>query len=535
MKKGKTFPVVICLLIAVLSVLPVPSSAGTEYVPAGEPISTEAEFLAIKAEGEYYLANDITLNSTCRTLFKGVLNGNGKKLTVSAPVFATLGGTVRDLTIEGTVEATGDAGALATQITHVELYNVTSAVNVRTQKGGKAGGLFGFSRNAGSALLVGCVNKGNIVCEEKTTAVNVGGLIGQCDNLTAYDCRNYGTITARGTETIAGGILGRGVVNPGRNTVSFYRCANYGEIESGKIVGGIAGYAGCSGNLALTPFRFDYCANSADLKGALYSGGIAGYAYGTDTQQFMLYACVNSGTITGGNSSGGFVSHFFAYCNSNYSGIRYCLGAGKLTANSGTKAYLCMFGESSARGAANIGIRDNYLADDSIAWFTYALDDSNSAARVKIGVAEKINAVTMIPAEWVATGEAVMYVNRMAEKNLFYQDLANGGKPDVFPESGIVTYDFSSDDDRLVNGTEPRLPLPDYDVPVDTAGINYAPDVPETEPETTTGEEPSTDAPETSEPDGEAKKKGCGSAAFVPALICAVLAVPTLRKKNENL
>ena len=90
----KTF---LCLLsiIMILSMLPHFSASAA----SGTPISTADEFMAMKSGGEYYLAADITLPSTYGQPFEGVLDGNGKTLTVSAPVFADFSGKVMNLTV----------------------------------------------------------------------------------------------------------------------------------------------------------------------------------------------------------------------------------------------------------------------------------------------------------------------------------------------------------------------------------------------------------------------------------------------------
>ena len=87
----------------------------SNYTAEGTPITDAAGFAAMEADGKYYLANDITIDATWNAgnevsstyannaAFMGSLDGNGKTITTSAPLFANLCGTVKNLTVEGTL------------------------------------------------------------------------------------------------------------------------------------------------------------------------------------------------------------------------------------------------------------------------------------------------------------------------------------------------------------------------------------------------------------------------------------------------
>ena len=63
-------------------------------------ITSEADFAAMNENGKYYLANDITVSAAYANAFSGVLNGNGKKITVNGTsLFGTFTGTLKNVQI----------------------------------------------------------------------------------------------------------------------------------------------------------------------------------------------------------------------------------------------------------------------------------------------------------------------------------------------------------------------------------------------------------------------------------------------------
>ena len=76
-------------------------------------VSTAAD--ATEPTAKYYLAADITLAATYETPFWGILDGNGKTLTVTHPIFADFSGEVKNLKIKGEIYYTdADAAGFAT-------------------------------------------------------------------------------------------------------------------------------------------------------------------------------------------------------------------------------------------------------------------------------------------------------------------------------------------------------------------------------------------------------------------------------------
>ena len=115
----------LCLTMLGCSMSVFPITANGEEQPAGTPISTVDEFLAMSPSGEYYLAGDIDFSGKTYTKnlytksFSGVLDGNGHALlgiTVSATnsdagIFANgFHGTLKNLTF-GSANAPNNYGS----------------------------------------------------------------------------------------------------------------------------------------------------------------------------------------------------------------------------------------------------------------------------------------------------------------------------------------------------------------------------------------------------------------------------------------
>lgn len=100
MKKTVALVVALGMLFALVSmVIPIGAKSNT---PSGIAINSESELLAMTPNGNYYLNKDITVTATYSSCFSGVLDGNGKKITIGnsgiRSVFAQVSGTVKNLT-----------------------------------------------------------------------------------------------------------------------------------------------------------------------------------------------------------------------------------------------------------------------------------------------------------------------------------------------------------------------------------------------------------------------------------------------------
>ena len=349
MKKTLAILMALCMILSICSI-------SIAAAPAGTAIKSEADFLAMDAAGTYYLANDITLTQSYASAFTGTLDGNGKTVTVSAPMFVNFAGTAKNFTIAGavTVEA-GHAGALAIDSlggTAVVLENITNNASVTGPDvvGGLIGQM-GASDSAGVSLTVtGCVNNGTITGVQQT-----GGLVGYAFFNTGNDlatdagalftaCVNNGTVSSTLGHT--GGILGRTAYS---KSVAFVKCINNGAVCGGHNTGGIFGHA------TSTVTYMTYCQNNGEITNveapatdSVYAGGLIGYGQGTKAKTMPasdgFYAnkiefCINTGNVIGAYRAGGIAASTGASGAYGLSLTQYCINTGDITSRGlGTSA-----------------------------------------------------------------------------------------------------------------------------------------------------------------------------------------------------
>ncbi len=334
-------------------------------------IDTVAELKAISSSGNYRLTADITLSDgSTLPAFSGNFDGNGHTVKgLTAPLFTSLSGCVSDLTLEGTVTASGSAavGALAkTASGDLTVKNVTVNCTVKAASATGVAGFIGsvaFSK-AGTVSFENCVNKGAV-----SGAANVAGFVGQVSNSsTAYTtveatlCINEGAIsmTSQSANIGVGGIVGYG----GRySEVIADKCSNRGNISS---AGGDNGLGGIYGGGSWTSgdaqkFTARYCSNYGNVtvgSGRGRAGGICGRMnrYGST---YLLEYCYNVGTITTGEDS---ASGIFSYTNSSASlTVRYCYSAGTLKTVGGGELHPIAASGAAAQAVA----KDNYYINST--------------------------------------------------------------------------------------------------------------------------------------------------------------------------
>lgn len=120
-----------------------------------------------------------------------------------------LGGTIRNLTVSGSVKGSGHTGGIAGGADGGTFENCANLCVVQSDstEGGTTGGIIGFAHNMNYELIVrDCYNVGSI------TGRNAGGIIGQCINTsgTIRNCYNAGTVT--GTASV-GAIIGNPLID----------------------------------------------------------------------------------------------------------------------------------------------------------------------------------------------------------------------------------------------------------------------------------------------------------------------------------
>ena len=342
MKKTFSILMALCMILSICSI-------SIAAAPAGTAITSEADFLAMDAAGTYYLANDITLTQSYASAFTGTLDGNGKTVTVSAPMFVNFAGTAKNFTIAGAVTvAEGHAGALANDSvggTAVVLENIVNNASVTGSD--VVGGLIGQfgakdAANGISLTLTGCVNNATVTGVQQT-----GGLVGYGFFNTGNDlateagatftaCVNNGSVSSTLGHT--GGLLGRSAYS---KNVVFTKCVNNGAICGGHNTGGLFGHA------TSTVTYMTYCQNNGTITNveapatdSVYAGGLIGYGQGTKADTLTAgdgyYAnkiefCVNTGAVTGAYRAGGIAASTGASGAYGLSHISYCINTGNVT------------------------------------------------------------------------------------------------------------------------------------------------------------------------------------------------------------
>ena len=319
-----------------------PEPPAPEYPAA---IKTAEDFANMNADGEYYLAADITIDATWNggkevtatyaenTAFVGILDGKGHTVTVTAPLFASFAGTIKDLTIVGDITANtiGETvihGGAVSRWTKGEAHfsNIINKANITGSK--STGALVGYGATGSVLVAENCVNYGNFDCSDQ-----VGGIFGyiQDTSVTITGCENYGTLN---TANYGGGIIGRF----GRDAadialgslVTIRDCTNNGKVTSAKgQTGGILGYL-------IGGAEIYNCVNNGEIVNTTaQSGGIFG-ATGDKASTTTVYieGCVNNGLIKGVNYIGGIAARVGRAAQSGKGNYRVvnCVNYGEIQA-----------------------------------------------------------------------------------------------------------------------------------------------------------------------------------------------------------
>jgi len=326
----RTLSIILCLVM-VLSLVAVSAYAAPKadevgkvasgYTPEGTGIASLAE--ATDPAGKYYLKNDITVSATIDVAFAGTIDGNGKTITVSAPIFNEFNGTFKNAVIAGAIdesaaESTHVGTVSRTVGTEATFENVKNTATVKAWlkvNRNSAGGLVGYTK--GVVTFKNCANTADI------NGYCAGGLIGHLSGsasaVYAEGCTNSGNISDTGTVKVSnagavGGLVGLADSTP---KFSFKDCHNTGNISgvcgketntSNTTTGGILGYnyMGKDKNTSIeTSGLFENVSNTGTIEGTNQVGGICGFAGATT----VCKNAVNKGNVTStGNYAGGIFS-----------------------------------------------------------------------------------------------------------------------------------------------------------------------------------------------------------------------------------
>ena len=197
-----------------------------EFNLYGEPSYTDISSLSqiTSPDGYYRLTADVS-DTPDVTEFSGFLDGNMHKISgVSAPLFTTLTGTVKNVILENvTISGTGNTGAIAaTANDAARIYNV-GILSGSVSGTGYTGGLVGLLD--GTARVINCYSYADI-----TGGTTVGGIVGYNNVATTatnlktmvMNCMFYGNITGGTTKSPVYG--GKNINNNqgGLNTFNYY-------------------------------------------------------------------------------------------------------------------------------------------------------------------------------------------------------------------------------------------------------------------------------------------------------------------------
>ena len=359
-------------------------AVATDATPTGTPITSLSQ-ISDKA-GDYYLATDIVSNNTTVSgTFTGTLDGNGKTITTSVPLFNDLGAgaEVKNLTTAGTLTTTEvNYGVVAKTATGAfTMTNCTNNANITYTVSGTdhvhIGGFVG-KVTAGGVTMTNCTNNGNISISAKNTAkqARVGGLIGYNEvkattpvtNATYTGCINYGTIRDNSSFSLLGGLIG--FYSNAAENYTFNACKNFGAITGGDMggkVGGLIGvsdknnthnYIDCHNNAVISSaknivgglvgqdggaFTFNGCTNKGEVKRTEYVsqgvaiGGIIAYASAAATHNYI--DCVNEANLTAPYLIGGIVGDDRGTLT-----MKGCQNKGNITGPQGSTVYANMGG-----------------------------------------------------------------------------------------------------------------------------------------------------------------------------------------------
>jgi len=256
-------------------------SFGTDY-DAGAwmeamPVYTEAELVTAlnAAVGEdilVVLAKDIVLTEAWTPIgdkdageyFTGVLDGNGHTISgldiasndYDALISAAKDATIKNLTVEGTVNGVNAAGIVARLEGNSVVENCVNKVAVTGTT--KAGGIVSNVTGA-DAKIVNCTNDADVSCS-RAAAGGVGGIVGYVNGNASVDiinCTNNGDVTGTANQT-TGAVVGNA---GGASAGMIAGFTNTGDISGNNFVGdGLGRWLEDANGLVLA----GYCATPAN-------------------------------------------------------------------------------------------------------------------------------------------------------------------------------------------------------------------------------------------------------------------------------
>ena len=208
------------------------------------------------------------------------------------------GGTVKDLTVSGSVSGSGMGVGGVVGLNRGSITDCAFSGNINGSVW-YVGGVVGYNDGG---RVENCYNTGAVSGGE-----DVGGVVGRNDEGHVTNCTNTGSVKGSGDRV--GGVVGYNDEGHVEN------CYNTGAVNSsGNYVGGVVG-ENPSG-------RVENSYNTGAVSGGEYVGGVAGYNYfrGSVTNSY------NTGAVSGGEDVGGVVGQ-----NNSSSTVKNCYNTGTVT------------------------------------------------------------------------------------------------------------------------------------------------------------------------------------------------------------
>lgn len=389
-KKSLSAILALAMLVGILAMLPITTSAASDAGTADNPIviASTSDWNALATTlasasntgGVSYVVLTADLDfegSTVTPLALGSLSvhieGNDhtvKNYKATVGLIEALGdnSTVQNLhvigaTVSGSATYVGGLVGSAKDglvMTNVTTDSTTTVTNSSTSSDAGTGGLVGAFVDGSSNfdfVLRHCINRASVSGKS-----NVGGLVGDMNNefchLTLQACENYGAVT---NAKIAGGLFGS--ISLALN-VTLKECLNNATVSGSTAAGGLIGQnkgrVGTSTYLkesGVTDTQLDYCVNKGTVNGTTYAGGLIGYSIGGIFYSIDSY-CGNEGSITS-TASNGYTGGILAYHNHSYNNTTVptrhwfgpCYNTGTIAASSGyTGGILGYFAASTGTG-----------------------------------------------------------------------------------------------------------------------------------------------------------------------------------------
>ncbi len=452
-------------LVMVLAVVPVIASAA----PEGTGIASLSEITDMA--GKYYLTADITVDATVTEEFTGTLDGNGKTVTVTAPMFAKINGaTVTNFKVKGTLDNTHgiDVGkhnfvaAVAVVASGKStLKDIVSDVNfTATKDNGRYGAIAATSEKGHELLIENCVNNGTVTATlgEGNYAGGVYGWTDKAGNSTVKNCVNNGNVTAYG---YCGGVFARLSGSGADSTLTVEGCVNNGNVEAtksyaggvfaysntqttmtnctnnGKITGGTSHAGGVACQIADTKtdtvHKVMYNVNTGEVSAnGNYAGGVVAYVNGGANRYVEFIGNMNTGKVAGVK----YTSQLLSYTNSAKTVIKGNLALGSLAAiGDGT---VMAFVSGSSADLTAYTIQGNYIkGDDGTKYLTYTESDGKEANIIEYANKAEGTVINATDAQ-LSSGEVAFKLNEAIGEKVFRQTIGTDAVPNLDPANKIV-------------------------------------------------------------------------------------------------